>query len=700
MNRTSPIRARSVRTRLAAGLFAALLGILAGCGGGGGAEPTEPTTSEPVLPGPPVTATIGAAGGEIRFTASGVAGRLQIPAGALAAESAITVTPLAAATGEWARLDLSGIDAVLERPATLTLTLPAGSSLDPAAAVTQTAAVDDILLPATLDPAAREISVPVQKFSLGAVSRALAAGRRAAPPGNPATLILNQRLLVQLRVIKAEARYRELVRFGDFSSTLELSMSIAALLQSSGLDGYDAQARPWLERAATSACGELGLAIDRVASTPAPTELDPEGNVARAFISRVSGPLLYWASIVDRLGASCRGLDPQATLSQAHARLLAVVERKLRERQDLATLKGAVGEAAAAKGLQQQGQTLAAVVPAAPRTLPATLGAQLRDEVMEPTLAPLRAAHWQAAGADATQDPYRLSLAVFGAASPLADDVQMVRTSLQVGSAEGPQALGSGQAGGGATPAQSVRELTLPARKGGRVTVSGPIDVLHCPGAASERLVIDFQGATVLDRAAAGARLLDGSLAFEVDALLAAASIDPATEGTHELRVRRVGSSCNAALGLAADALLVRVRLDFLAGKPPPPSLIAGKSYSGTLVSYYAPFRHPDCSRSCLQPGESRCRVSGDSDFEVSIAGTAAEYTTSTRTRPRLPPEFQPVWNERVFKGRGTTNSAGGLQMNYIASRIPEIQLTLDPATGVVTGTIVGMCSEEEFTLR
>jgi hypothetical protein len=122
--------------------------------------------------------------------------------------------------------------------------------------------------------------------------------------------------------------------------------------------------------------------------------------------------------------------------------------------------------------------------------------------------------------------------------------------------------LDQARAGAGATPNETVRELSVATRAGAQVTLAGPIDVLSCPNAAQERLVVDFEGATVLDRASVGARLLDGTLVFEVDALLAAANIRAVDARRHRLRVKRTGSTCNTAFG-TADAVLVTVTLDF-----------------------------------------------------------------------------------------------------------------------------------------
>ena len=552
-----------------AGLLAALL--VAGCGGGGDDAPAPPP---PVPVGDPVSATLGAAGGEIRFTASGVAGRLEIPAGVLATEIAITVTPRAPQAGEWARVSITGTEATLETPATLTLELPEGATLDPLAAVTQRQGGADVPLPAsTLDPATRTLRVQMRWLGrAGATAGALAGatGRDARalevqiPPEWTGELIVVQRFLVQLRVAAAELQYAAMTALGSYGDAVSLSQAIAALIQSSGLDGYEEDAVPWLNRTKTSACSQLGSVI---AAARADVVDDKDD------FKRLSAPILYWKSIVQALGGEpCRDLDPDAMLQKK----MSETEEWLRSRNIALAAQVQRKRALGARALAVAGpgdytdlvlpvrdaNDLSHEVRVLGSPGDATL---LKDHLVDPVTGPFRQSAWDTAGTHATQDHYRQVIAAFGTTGPLVDDLQLAATTLRAGAytdAGATTLIDESSLGRRARPADAVKAGTVAARRGATLRLSGPIDVLNCPTAATETLAVDFAGQPVLTRPSSGSRLLDGNLDFNVDALLRGAGIDPAQATQHLLRLRRVGSSCNAAFGIG-DATVAEITLDF-----------------------------------------------------------------------------------------------------------------------------------------
>jgi hypothetical protein len=248
------------------------------------------------------------------------------------------------------------------------------------------------------------------------------------------------------------------------------------------------------------------------------------------------------------------------------------------------------------------------------------------------------------------------------------------------------------------SPEASIKEITVPARVGGRVDLTGPIAVLACPDAARERLVITFEGVTVLDRASAGAELLAATQSFATSSLLAAAGIAPTTEGTHVLEVRRVGSSCNAAFG-TGDAVLMRIRLDFLAGKPPPPSRITGKTFSGTMVEYYMPY-DSGCSTSCLErnPGGDRCPVAGHWVTTLAATGDPSAYVATVRRRHSDSPPDAPLL-EDVFAGAGTAQSFGGSWRSGLYFPPTSTMNFSVNESGALTGTIRYQCHLLEMSL-
>ncbi len=109
---------------------AALLLVAAMQGGcGGGADPgLEPDTGPPVVVvpvGEPVTQTIGASGGTVQATSSGVKVSLSFPAGTLAADTTVTITPQVLAAGDVASVKLAPGGLVFAKPVTVVLEYPA-----------------------------------------------------------------------------------------------------------------------------------------------------------------------------------------------------------------------------------------------------------------------------------------------------------------------------------------------------------------------------------------------------------------------------------------------------------------------------------------------------------------------------------------------------------------------------------------------
>ena len=196
-------RLNSCTFRLALAVaLASAIGLAACCGGGGdaGTPPPEPPVAPAV--GDPVTATIGPAGGSVAFTASGVAGSLSIPAGALATATVVTVTPLAPDSGEWARVRIDGPTGLLDAPATLSLQLAQA-----AGAQAGGVRVDDagtVPLVTTASAHRRSLAISVQAFADSAATgssarsmRALAAAPLATPPTPPPKIALKVALTAQ-----------------------------------------------------------------------------------------------------------------------------------------------------------------------------------------------------------------------------------------------------------------------------------------------------------------------------------------------------------------------------------------------------------------------------------------------------------------------------------------------------------------------
>lgn len=559
------IPAASARRRARAGWptpawVVALLAMLAGCGGGGGGESTPP-----VSPGNPVSATIGSAGGTLQFTASGVPGRLEFPAGALPADTRVTVTPVAAAEDQWAAVRIEGLAGVLPIPATLTLAL--GEAPGPLAHGVRLSDGAAKPLATRVGADGRSLVIELQAFGerpVAARSSARPARALAAQPAASSALELYD--VAADRNLPPEQRYAAMrgaiekhQQTRSLHSGLEANLAVAAVLQLVDDPSTAPEAVRQLGEAKQRACTELRFSILEMLAASLPPDLNTiDTNQSLHWMVQVIGPVLYWEAVAQKLGGDpCSNADVNGSVGDKLGELLTWVRTKAASRQDRDAFQRIVKPVPHAAELAGHARILGT---------PARATA-IQTSFIEPASVPLRAIAWEtanSAAAGADQAHYAELVGLY--AGPFVEDAQMARTSLYVrstvGSGESLQELGAARGGAGPTPAQTVREVTVTARAGGRVSVDGPIDVLHCPAAAAERLVIDFEGVVVLDRPSAGSRLLDGSLAFEVDALLAAARIAPVDATHHRLHVKRAGSTCAGAFG-SGDTVLATITLDF-----------------------------------------------------------------------------------------------------------------------------------------
>jgi hypothetical protein len=554
--------------------FRALIGgllcvaAIAGCGGGDdGPAPTPVTPPADQPPGAAVSATIGTAGGELAFTASGIGGTLRFPASTLAADTVVTVTPLAPGAGEWARVRIDGPVGMLDEPATLTLRLAEAAGRT--AAGVRIDGTEQLPLPTRASADRRELAISVQAFAdpgpatapVRAQSKrvtALAAG--APPPVIGAQRSLSAQLTLDALRRSIEAHEREV----SVHTGLDANLAAAAVRQM--INGNDpAEARLALQEIAAAtdkACTQLRVTLLAAQTATVPADLNArDDSESRQWIFQVLAPALYWQAVVMKLGGDpCANADVYGVLNAKLAELLAWVQAKTTARHDADGTGRIVAPVPQMASLARHARILEAP----------PLETRLVSGFVEPAMLPLRAITWAADAPTQAHYLYVLSLVqdryVGLYVGPFRDDAQMVRTRVQAqsrGTAGGTtEVLDQTTGGGGATPNQTLRDLTLAARAGAQVTVAGPIDVLNCPAAAQERLVVEFEGVVVLERPSAGARLLDGSVVFEVDALLAAANIRAVDARRHRLQVKRVGSTCNTAFG-STDTVLVTITLDF-----------------------------------------------------------------------------------------------------------------------------------------
>ena len=537
-------------TRLWPALVLATTLLLTACGGG-----SEEAT--PVPPGPPVTQSVDATGGKIVLMSSGVKTTLDIPAGALGAATSITVTPVAPLAGESARVSVTPPNLRFAQPVTVTFGLPAGRTPNKATALVQQLNGRALIRASTVDAAARTVTAQIDVLGQFDRSVALASARAhalaaSAPDTAPdGTLSLQDVADIGARVAEAQSELVNLQVDGSFTKAIVLKLTIAQLLQASGLDGYTAQAEPWLASAKLSVCAAFAQASQR-AGAQVITNLGDYELFARG--------VMYWEGIANALGGDpCPGPSADAVLQPKLAQVAAYMTGQVATPQMPTAFAPLANEVSGNVELGRQATTLGV----------AGVEAHTDSLFVRPVVQPLRDAAFATAVQSGDQQAYLPLLGALPDMSELQRDAQYADTTLTLVSKDASGAvIGAVTLGRGTSPGSEVTTATVRADVAGSIALSGSVAVLHCPNAASERLQSRLEAVGVDDVASNGDALLAAgqTLAHGMPALLASAGIAPANATQATFTIRRAGSSCAQTFGLG-DATLATVTLDFA---PPP----------------------------------------------------------------------------------------------------------------------------------
>jgi hypothetical protein len=504
------------------------------------------------------TGTLGAAGGVLQINSNGVATVVTVPAGALSADTVLTLQSKKPLAGELARIDISPPGLVFGVPITVAMTLPADHGVSSRQMAALRIGTRKVFVPSTVDAAAHAVTAQLSYFGLGGGAatngfvgpraRALSAGPldTSDPPD---TLTLDELAILQPQAAVVNQALVDLQLLGRFQDAAALQLSIAALKQSEQVPEWQVDAHDYLLQAGVTTCAALAQAT----STAQGTTVASYGDYMRT-----AKDVIYWASASQALGAEgCTDASWIGVLQAKASQALTFVTGRVSTPPAPAQYDPVASEIGDANSLGRQADVL---------QLHAT-AADIRSLYVGPAVEPLRVAAFQTSQGTTDQSEYATLLRVFGPMPMLIDDAQYAATSLTLRSrSAGAAALDTATLGRGATVGTPTRSAYLRARTDGTLDITGNIGVLHCPNAASERLQVLFEGIEVAALQGSADTLLGtGAQALptlQASALLSAAGITPANATQHRLEFRRTGSSCATAFGLI-DTTLAVVTLDF-----------------------------------------------------------------------------------------------------------------------------------------
>jgi hypothetical protein len=580
--------------RLWPALALACAWMLAACGGSDDSSvppvvvPPPPGLSGPL--GAPVTQTVTPAGGTVVATTLGVKVSLIFPQDAVAADTVVTITPQTPAASDFVSVKLEPGGVFFAHPVTAVLEFPAAVVPDATTSLRQRLSTSDAYVATAVDRTARTLTATLTTFgsdklqALAAAqagrSHALRAAPAASAPLPPSgTLTAEQFATIDERVAAARQRIALLSEFGYFEDAFALALSIVDLLQRTGDPGYAAVAVPFFTEAHDTACTGLAAAI--VAARTAPI------TAAGAF-KPLGGKILYWESLLQRLGGNaCPGTTAIDAMHELLARELAFLKVQIpaattraqfnsavADVKDTRTLKAEAGALQGADGTPPSAQgsaSRARATAARPGPLAVDLSGMVTSfqvELIDPALAPAREAAWTEARSTGSLADYQALLDAFGPAPKIQQDLQFLRTRLDVTSrdAMGKEASLASTLGFASVPPLPTDPRTSASMlvvNGGLVTVNGIVAALECANPGTETLKAYFENVEVGSATGSGVGLLQGILVtMTPQSLLAAAGLPTDDKGVHPLRIRRVASPCIDELGLTDD-LLGTVMLDF-----------------------------------------------------------------------------------------------------------------------------------------
>ena len=360
-----------------------------------------------------------------------------------------------------------------------------------------------------------------------------------------------------------------------FASAFALQVSIANLLQSTGMDGFQTDAAPFLNQARDSACAVRSAAIDAAAAAPDPL---PVGD-----FERLSRPILYWDAAAQMMGGEpCGGASASDAVGTLTLRQFSMVRNAYQsaysQPADLRAPTARVKDAMALKNEVVQLQRVSVKPPLYTQLVDIGVYAtRFQADLIQPAISEARSAAWTVRKEGNVLEQYVDLYDAFGASTVLQQDVQYQGTEISFETRDGTDfvldVLRAGTYGNNDGPTDPVRSGRMGLRSGsGYLEMSGNLRRLNCGAAVNdgEAVRVFLDGAlftTMANSSVLGDWLwsndgIPARLRLNSEDLLQFLSLPNNHAGVHTLELRRTGSTCGARMGITDD-VLVTVTLDF-----------------------------------------------------------------------------------------------------------------------------------------
>jgi hypothetical protein len=564
-------------------LLTLMLFLVVSCGGAGGTgnDASADSVGARTPAGEQALALIGkAVGGSLTLlTSDGVRVELAFPAEALSADTQVVIRTVAIEGSQRLGLVFEPAGLLLQNglQATLTIALPAGQSLPEKGGLVYDgipipfAALSDGRLQYRIssfaDSSGNNLAKLAQVISNATRNKRSASVLPSSAGNNcgavPQTGTTQNGVLVVDAAIELDvygqcmvSAVNEMIANAQYAQAVRTANAIAALLQRAGLQGGGAgTAQNFIDLASSAACLALRDKLEAARQTSVTTT-----NTLYPIIK----PILFWQSVVQKLGAETRCTNLGVTEYQdvVHDKIAQSLAYYQTLRTTVTVTDSNAYRAAAQEVRDGQRTTHEVRSLQVSSGIESTVKTQIEDRAQATLVDNILHAPFKACRDNATYAELILLMQSLNNAASVRRAAQYCGTSLHAQSLDVANSVTASlsPALGGQLSGQNITiqaNGSLPMATNGQVRISGPIQALQCPAGTvggSEALEIRFNG--VLLQTLSNAPYLLNHLQFNMSQMLSTAGINANEFSSANLTLLRTGSPCGGFWGDHPQPLL------------------------------------------------------------------------------------------------------------------------------------------------
>jgi hypothetical protein len=478
--------------------------ILTACGGSSSSNPAQSNAFKVESK----SQVVGATGGSVTQTLTdGTVFKLDVPAGALTSSTTLSLTTQQPVEGQRFNLLLQPAGLVLANgtAATLTVTLPSGQTLPAAGGL----AYDGVLVPYTTLPDGRlEIKVShfagtaVAKTTMSKFSELLFKTVNMTPSvnacGSAPFLATSNGGIVAVDAVTIElygqcmiGTIQALANTGQYAEAVSVADSVAAYLQRTG----SGDPGGFVTQASTIACTAYESALNFARNTTVTTT---------GILYPVIRPVLYWETVIQKLGATCARIPATEYQTVVHAKVSeSLTYYSTAKPTIIKTSSSNYTDAKNEAGWSSRTKNeVLSLSPAA--AVSSTVTAEIVQRAQPGILDAMLQAPWNLCRDSVDYSELLYLMLTMDSPDAVKNAAQYCGTQFTAAMKDtnGTVTAQLAQPLGGVSASETRASGSITAAKNAKLTINGPIQALQCPlgvatGIQSESLTIKIDGTTL-----------------------------------------------------------------------------------------------------------------------------------------------------------------------------------------------------------